>query len=112
MAINLVTETKATLAAKLEQATQEATQNKLLAENAVALANYFEFNLTTIENLILKSPIGKKGKFVATIFFLVSNFKEIRALIEGIVNQITQWREKVEELKAQAQAARSNADNA
>lgn len=99
--------TKAALILEAKRVQAEADQYKLAAQNAVNLANYFAFNLETIEKLIANSPIGK-GKLFKTFLFIVSNWKEIRTLLEGIVNQVNEWRKKIEEIKSQGQPQLGN----
>lgn len=96
--LNLNTASKSALIAHAESLAAENTQLRTTAQNAVNLANYFAFNLETIEKFILNSPIGK-GKFFKTFFFIVGNWKSIVQLLEDIVNQIKEWRDKVEELR-------------
>lgn len=96
--LDLNKETKQSLHKHLQSLSQENETLKLTAQNAINLANYFAFNLENIEKFILNSPIGK-GKFAKTFFFIISNWKVIVTLLEQIVNQVKEWREKIEELK-------------
>ncbi len=103
MKLDLNKETKNSLAAKYSTLAQENETLRTTAQNAVNLANYFAFNLETIEKFIINSPLGK-GKFFKTFFFIITNWKVVAQLLEDIVNTIKEWRDKVEELRAAAQA--------
>lgn len=111
MNLDLNKETKQSLYKHISTLSQENEMLKLTAQNAINLANYFAFNLETIEKFILNSPIGK-GKFFKTFFFILSNWKVIAKLIEDIVNQIKEWRDKVEELKNQSKPQEPQSSNA
>lgn len=106
--MDITKETKASLATQLEVANKsisaakaEVEQARLVAQSAVNIANQFSFNLSTIESLLLNSPIGK-GKFVKTLWFFITNWKQLAQLIEGILEQIRLYKQKMDELKEAA----------
>ncbi len=106
-------ETKSTLLTKLEAANttlasaqMEAVQANAVAQKAIQIANDFSFNLFTIESLLANSPIGK-GKFVKTLWFFITNWKQVVLLIEGIIEQIRIYKDKVRELQEAAKAAQT-----
>lgn len=109
--MDITKETKSTLLSKLEAANlsltavnTELAQTRLVTQKALDVANKFSANLFTIESLILDSPIGK-GKFVKTLWFFITNWKHIVTLLEGIIEQIRLYKQKMEELKEEAQKA-------
>jgi len=85
----------------IEQATKLEQDLKLQQQattNALQVANYFGANLEAIESKILNSPLAKK-KFFATLWFFVTNYKEVAELLQSIKLIIEEWRKKIEEIK-------------
>lgn len=81
---------------KLEQELKSSQQQAI---NAINIANYFGANLESIEKLVNNAPTHK-GKFLTTLWFLLTNATAIIDLIVNIKVIITEWRAKIEELKA------------
>lgn len=96
MELNLNTTSKAKLLELITSLEAEKTQLNLAATNALNIANYFGTKLSIIENLL--TPLTKKG-LGKTIVFIISNWKEIRTILESIVAQLKEWREQVEQLQ-------------
>jgi hypothetical protein len=78
-----------------QQLTQTATQR----DNAVAFANFFGANLSTIEAEILKLDFVKSKR---PIFWVIANASKIVSLISFIIDTIKAVKAKVEELNKPA----------
>ena len=78
---------------------QELKNSQLQTTNAINIANYFGANLESIERLVNNAP-NHKGKFLTTLWFLLSNASAIIELITSIKAIVAEWRAKIEELKA------------
>lgn len=90
---------KPDLVAQVLKYEQELKASQTQAANAINIANYFGANLEAIEKLLNNAPTHK-GKFLSTLWFLISNASAIIELIVSIKNIIFEWRTKIEELKA------------
>lgn len=100
----LNTATKATLIAHIEQLNAEKANLAIVAENNRQLAAYFEQVILSIEKLLANAPfLNKEGKFFKKVYWVITNFAAIRALIEEVVATIKAWRKQIDELIRQQQ---------
>ena len=95
MEINLNKATKKDLVDLLNKFEQESATNLAAANNAITIANYFGSKLSIIEQLLL--PLSKKG-LGKTILFVITNWKQLRTILQEILTHLQEWREKVTEL--------------
>lgn len=71
------------------------------ANNALAAANYFGSKLAKIEELL--KPLTTK-KFGKTIIFIITNWKEVKRILNEILVQIQEWRSQVNDMIAKQSA--------
>lgn len=88
---------------QLEQLQMDRNQQAALAQQATKVANDLNIKLTAIDQLLSNSPFIQKGWF-KKVWWVISNWKEIVALIESIILQIEDWREYIKQLMAKGQA--------
>ena len=98
--------TKAELITAIQTLTQERDQATVAANQAVVLANEFHASLFNVDSLLSKAPfISKEGKFIKTVLWVISNWKQIRTLLEDIFASLQTWRNRVSQLQEQASKA-------
>ena len=99
---------RAELVSHIQALESESLTQKQALNNAIIIANEFAGCVATIETLLQNSKFGK-GKFFKTIFFVVTNWKEVKLLLQDledlilqIKEQITKWRNRLDELNSNA----------
>lgn len=98
----LNTATKATLIEYVTKLQAESQDSAVRANEALKIANYFANVLGTIEKAFENAPfLNQEGKFFKKLYWVLTNFSEIKNLIELVVTQIKAWRLEVNKLVAQ-----------
>lgn len=98
--------TKAQIALEFEKLTVERDNAVNATKVALSYANWFSSVLEGLEKLLIMAPfIDGKGKFFKNIYWVLTNLGKVKNLIEEIFALIREWRNKVEEIKAQQAAA-------
>lgn len=93
--------TKAELASAYSALLAENAQLKLDLTSITQFANWLQANLQVIENLLLAAPfLTKEGKFFKKLYWIITNFSQVKALIEEIFKTIKLWRQRVTEIVA------------
>ena len=85
----------------------EVAQHKLAAENAINLANYFATAQMKIDDRIANTSF--KGNVKNTIVWIISNRKEVYALIQYIIAVVKEVKDKIQEVTQRVNDAKANA---
>lgn len=86
---------------QLDQAIKDRDANLQTAQNAINIANNFGAKLSIIEELLAKAPFIQKG-FFKKVWWVITNIKQLSALIEDIIKHIKEWRDYVNQLNVAA----------
>lgn len=82
------------LQADLTLSQQQTSEAQQAAQKALGIANFFNLKLSSIEQLILDSPLGK-GKILKSFFWLLNNWKDIYDVIVGIIAHLKEWKQQL-----------------
>lgn len=78
----------------------ELDQAKTVANNNIQLATFFANAQMSIDNRIMNTPF--KGNVKNSFFWVVSNWKELVALVQYIISVVKEVKDKLEALRKNA----------